>query len=194
MLIMKQQSFRNTNSFLLGNGYCSCDAHTCNCEAPVRCVQKICPLCSFVALFCCVRLYPCSEMKIHDACMLTTLQSLPSFLTWIRIGLILMPNYFWTWQPCCGRRVVGHNSFIGFLKRCRAVSKPIIATHNEDIPGTWSPIEPLVYSCLYVFLNSKHIYVALRHEAPTVGWTYQRYPRPIHRGNITQVWVARPFL
>ncbi len=141
---------------------------TCNCGAPVQCVQKICPLRSSVALFCCAHLYPCSDvMKIHDACMLTTLQSLPSSLTWIKKGLILMPNYFWTWQPCSGQRVVGHNGFIGFLKRCAAVSKPIIATHNEDIPGTRWPIEPLVYSCLYVFLNSKNFCVALRRSSPS---------------------------
>lgn len=122
-----------------------------------------------VALLLCsaVRLYPCSDvMKIHEACMLTTLQSLPSSLTWIKKGLILMPNYFWTWQPCSGQRVVGHNGFIGFLKRCAVVSKPIIATHNEDIPGTRWPIEPLVYSCLRNVWNLEKHCVALRWSSP----------------------------
>lgn len=89
-----------------------------------------------------------------------------------------MPNYFWTWQPCSGQRVVGHNGFIGFLKRCAAVSKPIIATHNEDIRGTRWPIEPLVYSCLRNVWNLEKHCVALRWSSPNCCWTYQRAIKP----------------
>lgn len=57
-------------------------------------------------------MYPCNGvMKIHDESMLTALASLPSSSTWIKRTrggkkktgkLILMPNYFWTWQPGSG--------------------------------------------------------------------------------------------
>lgn len=69
-----------------------CWWHPCSCSYPA-CVT-----------------FPCNGvMKIYDECMLTVLASISSACTWIkRTGgggkettgkLILMPNYFWTWQP-----------------------------------------------------------------------------------------------
>ena len=58
-------------------------------------------LCSVV----CSLMYPCNGvMKVHDEIMLTALSSLQRTTTWIIyffkwVKLILMPNYFWPWQP-----------------------------------------------------------------------------------------------